>query len=302
MKKITAVICVIFAFIMVLALPVGAATPYQTYTYSISGTALYSPDAYVPAKSVDATYIGLQDEAVIKKYYSGLEQKDLEPKLTIDNPTDLEVDDVGNVYIADANNNRILVLDRYYKLKFIIENFVNDQGVPDTLSKPQGVFITADKVVGNETVPGRIFVCDTEANRIVTFTRDGEFLAIIPAPESDLFEEGDVYQPVAVAVDPYDRLYVVSKTTNQGVIVMTDTGDFTGFIGAQKAIISAWDRVWRRFQTEEQREGTQAIVPVTFNNITVSGDFIYVTTALIEESKVLSSISSKSKSGDYAPV
>jgi tetratricopeptide (TPR) repeat protein len=287
---------------MVLALPVGAATPYQTYTYSISGTALYSPDAYVPAKTIDATYIGLQDQAVIDKYYSGLEEKDLAPKLTMDNPTDLEVDSNGNVYVADAKNNRILVLDRYYKLKFIIENFINDQGVPDTLSKPQGVFITADKQVGNEIIPGRIFVCDTEANRIVTFTHDGEFLAIIPAPESDLFEEGDVYRPVAVAVDPYDRLYVVSETTNQGVIVMTDKGDFTGFIGAQKAIISVWDRVWRNFQTEEQRESQQAIVPVTFNNITVSGDFIYVTTALIDEDKVLDSINKKSKSGDYAPV
>ncbi len=302
MKKITSVICIIFAFIMVLALPVSAATSYQTYTYSISGTALYSPDAYNPALAVDATYIGLKDEALLKKFYPGLSAKDLEAKTTIDNPTDLEVDAEGNVYIADSNNNRILVLDRYYKLKFIIENFINDQGVPDTLTKPQGVFITADKVVGNDVVPGRIFVCDTEANRIVTFTHDGEFLKIIPAPVSELFEEGDVYQPVAVAVDPYDRLYVVSKTTNQGVIVMTDEGEFTGFIGAQKAIINAWTRLLRRFQTEEQREATQSIVPVTFNNITVSGDFIYVTTALIEESKVLSSISGKSKSGDYAPV
>ena len=316
MKKITSVICIIFALIMVLALPVGAATPYQTYTYSISGTALYSPDAYNPAKTVDASYIGLKDQDLILSFYPDLAKELAKAKsngdkstvdkvnekikalMAIDNPTDLEVDGKGNVYIADSNNNRILVLDRYYKIKCIISNFVNDEGVQDQLSKPQGVFITDDT---NDS-DGKVYVCDTEANRIVTFTHDGEFISIIPAPESDLFEEGDVYQPIAMAVDPYNRLYVVSKTTNQGVIVMTDEGEFTGFIGAQKAIISAWDRIWRKFQTDEQRAGTQAIVPVTFNNITVSGDFIYVTTALIEESKVLSSINGKSKSGDYAPV
>ena len=280
MKRITAIICVIFAFVMVMALPVGASAPYQTYTYSINGLALYSPDAYTPAKSVDSAYMGLD--------------------VAISNPSDIEVDDEMNVYIADTDNNRIVVLDRYYKLKFIISDFINDQGVPDNLSAPQGVFITSDKTVGTEKVEGKIYVCDTNANRILTFDRDGNFLSVIPQPESELFDEGAVYKPVAVAVDPYDRLYVVSSTTYQGIIVMTNTGAFTGFIGAQKVTISAWDQIWRKFQTDEQRALSQSYVSTEFNNVTISGDFIYVTTSSIDDSKVQSSL--KSKSGDYAPV
>ena len=42
MKKVTSLICLVFVAIMVLSLPVGAATPYYTYTYSISGTDLRS--------------------------------------------------------------------------------------------------------------------------------------------------------------------------------------------------------------------------------------------------------------------
>ena len=309
MKKITAIICIVFAFIMVFALPAGAAAPYQTYTYSISGTALYSPEAYTPAKSVDSAYMGLADEAVMQKYYADLytkskssnqttadeAKKTLEAKKTISNPSDIEVDDKLNVYIADTDNNRIVVLDRYYKVKFIIEKFINDQGVPDSLSAPQGVFITK----GDE---GRIFVCDTNANRILTFTRDGEFLSVIPQPESELFDDSAVYKPVAVAVDQYDRLYVVSSTTYQGIIVMTDEGEFTGFIGAQKVVIGAWDRIWRKFQTEEQRARSKTYVSTEFNNITLFGDFIYVTTSSIDEANVESAINGKSKSGDYAPV
>ena len=302
MKKITAVICVIFAFIMVMALPVSSGAPYQTYTYSINGTALHSPDAYTPAKSIDSAYMGLDDEAVLKKYYSGLDATALAAKKTISNPSDIEVDDELNVYIADTDNNRIVVLDRYYKLKFIIETFTNDQGVPDKLAAPQGVFITSDKVVGTERREGRIFVCDTNNNRILTFDREGNFLSVIPQPESELFDEGAVYKPVAVAVDQYDRLYVVSSTTYQGIIVMTDEGDFTGFVGAQKVVISAWDTIWRRFQTDEQRELSQTYVSTEFNNIALFGDFIYVTTSSIDENKVQSAITGKSTSGDYAPV
>ena len=298
MKKITAVICIAFAFIMVLALPAGAAAPYQTYTYSISGTALYSPDAYTPAKSIDAAYIGLDSPEVMEKYYSDTTKYDanaLTSRKTISNPSDIEVDDQMNVYIADTDNNRILVLDRYYKLKFILENFTNNQGVPDSLASPQGVFITKGEA-------GRIFVCDTNNNRIVTFDREGNFLSVIAQPESELFDEGSVYKPVAIAVDQYDRLYVVSSTTYQGVIVMTDEGEFTGFIGAQKVVVGVWDRLWRRFQTAEQREKSEKNVSTEFNNIALFGDFVYVTTSSIDEKDVESAIKSKSKKGDYAPV
>ncbi len=310
MKKITAVICVIFAFIMIMALPASASAPYQTYTYSIDGTALYSPDAYIPAKTIDAAYMGLTSQETIEKYYPSLsgtnltedQKKDLAKKTSISEPGDVEVDEDMNVYIADTSNNRIVVLDRYYKVKNIISSFNNAQGVPDSLNGPKGVFITDEKQVGSDIRESKIYVCDTNNNRIVTFTRDGEFVEVIGQPESELFDEGAVYKPVAVAVDQYDRLYVVSSTTYQGIIVMTKDGQFNGFVGAQKTSVSAWESIWRRFQTDEQRKLSEQNVSTEFNNIALFGDFIYVTTSSVDAEKVESAINSKSKSGDYAPV
>ena len=351
MKKITAIICIVFALVMILALPVGAATPYQTYTYSILGTALYSPDAYTPSKMVDATHMGLGDVATLHKLYPEMqelqdtvaesqilvdqleaemgkygtessqyaelkEQKSAAEKTlttaktkyddmfeslsTISAPGDLEVDANENVYIADTGNNRIVVLDRYYKVKFVLSSFTNEQGIADQLNGPQGVFITPDKIVAGETVPGKIYVCDTNSNRIVLFSLDGEFLSIIPQPESQLFTSDAVYKPIAVAVDNYDRLYVVSSTTYQGIIVMTESGEFTGFVGAQKVSLSAWEQLWRRFQTEEQREQQESNVSTAFNNITLTGDFIYATIHIEDENQQLASL--KNKKGDYSPV
>ncbi|MBR5453108.1 MAG: hypothetical protein IKV54_03430, partial [Clostridia bacterium] len=267
MKKVTSIICLIFVLttlVSLFALPTSAAKPYQTYTYGIGGYALHSPDAYTPLMTVDSDYMGL--------------------KTAIDDPKDLVVDKNQNVYIADSKGNRIVVLDRYYKLKFTISEFINEYGIEDEFTAPAGVFVTDDT----------IYVCDTDANRIVTFDLEGNYQRIIPQPESNLFDEDAVYKPVAVAVDQYGRIFVVSSTTYEGIIVMTSDGVMTGFIGAQAVTISAWEILWRRFQTDEQRELSQSYISTEFNNITINDEgFIYVTTSSITESKVRSFINNK---------
>ena len=257
-----------------LVVGVGASSAYQTYTYSIGGFALYSPDAYTA------------QSPVIDSQYMGLEKP-------LNNPNDLITDDKGNVYIADTGNNRIICLDRYYKVKFIIEKFVNGQGNPDELTAPEGLFVSKD----------RIWVCDTGAQRIVVFDRNGNFLKVIEAPESNLFGDSKLYSPVAMAVDQYNRIFVVSSTTYQGIIVMTEDGIFNGFIGAQAVTLSVWETIWRRFRTDEQKAQQNEVVSTEFNNISIDKDgFIYVTTSTIGEGSVSSAIKGKSKDGKYMPV
>ena len=272
MKKLSRILALAACLILAIGcIPVGAITPYSTYTYSIDGFALMSPDAYTPDRQIDSAYMGVEPN--------------------IDDPRDLVVDKNKNVYIADAANNRIVVLDRYFKLKFYIKEFTNGQGVPDVLANPSGVFVTDDK----------IYVADTDNNRIVMFELNGDFYKVIEEPNSDVFPEGSIYKPVALAVDSYGRIYVVSSTTYMGVIAINEEGDFQGFIGAQKVTINAIDILWRKFQTEEQRKLSQQYVSTEFNNITIDDKgFIYVTTSSIEEADQQAAIDSKD--GTYAPV
>ena len=60
MKKLISVFCLLFVLITVVVLPAGAAKTYQTYTYSIDGYALHSPDAYTPIKNVSSPDMGLE--------------------------------------------------------------------------------------------------------------------------------------------------------------------------------------------------------------------------------------------------
>ena len=283
MKKFSKILCVLLALLTAVgcfAMGASAGSAYQTYTYDVKGKPLYSPDAYTAIKTVGSKEMGLETE--------------------IENPSDMVTDEAKNVYIADTGNNRIVVLDQYYKVKFTISTFSNDQGVPDSLSAPQGVFVSEP----NEKYGKLIWVCDTGSNRIVVFNEDGEFQRIVEEPESTLFDEESVYKPVAMAVDAYNRLYVVSSTTYQGIIVMTDEGEFTGFIGAQAVSITAWEMIWRRFQTKEQREAQEQKVSTEFNNITINKNMnlVYVTTSTIEEGSVAGAIRGGDKTGTNSPV
>ena len=279
-KKIVSLLLVLLVAVLVLgAMPVSAAEPFQTYTYSSDGFALYSPAAYSTPRTFDyrdifAGYTG----AVID----------------FDKPTDITTDDAGNIYLADSGNNRIVVMSgEDYKVKTIIQNFDNN-GYADSFNECRGVFVDDEYV----------YVCDTNNERIVMFDRYGNFTSsarVIGKPSGTLFGATTQYNPVAVAVDQYERIFVISYTTYEGVIVMTSDGIFTGYIGAQKGDYSAMEILLRRFQSAEQRENSKQNTSTEFNNISIDSDgFVYVTTNTIDENKQQAAI--ESKEADYAPV
>lgn len=274
MKKIFKnILLSVLAAVTILPSAIAASTPYATYTYSSDGDVLVSPAAYVPDQVITSSSMGLE--------------------VAFDDPRDLFIGPDEKLYLVDAANNRVIVSDRYYNFLFEIKEFTNEHGVPDSFNNPSGVFVNEEN----------IYVCDTDNNRIIKFDTEGNYEKIIKKPESNLFEEGSIYKPVACAVDQYGRLFVVSSTTYQGIIVINDDADFYGFIGAQKVAISALEIIWRKIQTDEQRSQSEQYVSTEFNNITIDeNNFIYVTTSSIDEAKQQSAIRGKDKSSDYAPV
>ncbi len=275
MKKILSVLLVVLSLALILPtvmIGASASSAYQTYTYSIDGTALYSPDAY--SAEISLTASAMQMSVPLK------------------DPSDLVVDVDGNVYIADTGNNRIVILNRHYEYIGQIDSFVCEIRT-ETFGEPQGVFVTEES----------IWVCDTKNARLVEFDRETrEFKRRLDKPESDLFGS-DAFTPTSMAVDAYGRIYVASSTTNEGLIVMNSAGDFVGFIGTQAVTPTAWDLIWRNFQSAEQRESTHMIVTTIYDSVAITPDgFIYATTRSIEESSVTGAIQSKSKDGKYMPV
>jgi len=254
-KKIfrSAILLLIACLMVVTALPVSAKTG-SSYTYSIDHYQLESPDAYTPVQQIDSAYMGLT--------------------VPLNAPSDLLVAPNGDIYLADPNNNRIVCLDRYFKLKYEVSAFVNEHGLADSLANCKGCFVT-EKTDMQDSL---LYVADTGNSRIVVFNLDGTLNRIIAEPESDVFMEDAIYMPKALVVDKAGRIYVVSESTNEGVMALNADGEFQGFIGATKVAFNPLDILWRTFQTAEQRAKSESLVPTEFNNIAIDEDgFIYTT-------------------------
>lgn len=268
----------------------AALVPYSTYTYGVGKRMQRSPAAYFPTMRIDSASLlySLTEEGGAS---ANAKLKYADTFTGLNGPTDIFVDDLNHLYISDTDNNQIVVTDEDFNIRLIISTFTNSFGVPDGLKAPHGVYVTESE----------IYVTDTGNSRIVIFDKVGNFVDIVPEPASEVMPDNPVYTPIAVAVDSAGRIYVVSQTTNYGILSLNRDGSFNGFVGAQKVTYSAFDYFWRMFQTEKQIAASERYVPTEYNNICIDkDDFVYVTTASIAEGNVIAGITSKS--ADYATV
>lgn len=294
-SKLTKVLLIGIVLIMLIGtISASAITPYTTYTYDYDGFMQMSPDAYTPVKVIDTrTLVNSLSEEGGASDNAKLKYASIASTLALKGPKDIFVDELNHVYIANTDANQVIVTDEEFNVRLVIDTFTNKFGVPDALNTPSGLFVNEDE----------IFVADTGNSRIVVFDKLGNFIDIVPEPASEVLPANSVYQPVAVAVDKAGRIYVVSQTTNYGVISLNRDGSFNGFIGPQKVTYNALEYFLRLFKTADQLAASEKVVSTEFNNICIDKDgFIYVTTNSIEEASMASAIRGRSKSGDYSPV
>ncbi len=84
------------------------------------------------------------------------------------NPRDFALDGSGGLYVADTNNDRIVKLRPNGELEWILDQFAAADGSdePDSLYEPMSVAVAPT---------GRIFVADTNQNRVLCFDGAGKF-------------------------------------------------------------------------------------------------------------------------------
>ena len=283
-------VAVVLASVLVPSLTATALVPYATYTYSVDGLMQTSPHAYDPTLVISSSTIekGLKNnvnEMATLKYSADWK--------AISKIADVCVDNLGYVYIVDSGTNRIIGLDQDYNLRLVIDSFVNDMGVPDSLSEPSGCFVTDTEIL----------VADTNKARIVIFDKVGNFKEIVPEPSSDVIPDGSVYRPTSVATDSSGRIYVVSKTTNYGVIALRRDGPSFPSSDRRRLPTMLFSFSSECSAPPNRSKNLFRYVPTEYNNITIDSDgFLYVTTNSIDKGQQQSAIKSKSKSANYAPV
>ncbi|MBO5907752.1 MAG: YIP1 family protein [Clostridia bacterium] len=297
-SKLTKILILAITAIMLFGTVFSSAyESYDTYTYSIDGKPLMSPAAYTP------------DVATYDYVYMGLDKP-------LNNATDIVTDSEGNFYITDVTNSRIIVLNRYnYKVKSVIEKYVDEYGREQTFNSPEGIYVTnPNKMIdGSES----LFVCDTANKRIVVFDRDttsGEFvysrtITVADDPEgTDAADDSSplltkkYFMPTAIAVDIYGRIFVASRQCYRGIIVMSGEGEFTGYIGAQKITADPLTAIWENLTGTDDKSDYK--LPNPFNNLTVDDlGFVYATISFTSEGDKTNQLAAlQSKDSTYSPI
>lgn len=246
---------------------------YSTYSYNYDGEAIESPHAYVPDGVYSTADFGIG---------------------SLSSPSDLCTDSEGNVYIADTANARVVIINSDFSGAAAIGSSFEYNGETYTFSEPSGVFATDD---------GTLYVTDSKTLNIYVFSSQRECVNIITPPTSSLLPSDFSYIPSKLAVDSAGRIFIISSGNTYGVVALDSEGEYSSFIGAQRTTLSLWEKIWRRFMTEEQKKRTVNNVPTNYNNIAIDEKgFLYVTATYSNTNAVVNAIMTRSTDNTHAMI
>ncbi|MCI9219138.1 MAG: hypothetical protein HFH94_05300 [Lachnospiraceae bacterium] len=176
-------------------------------------------------------------------------------------PSDLFISKEDEMYIADTGNRRILVCS--LEGEYLRE-------ISQGLEEPAGVFVTEE---------GLVYVADTKAGKILVFDREGALVKEFGTPVSPLFGKSAKYAPTKLVVNRSGTIYALSEGNAEGILTISDYGDFYGYFGANETYMSLANRIRRALFTEEQLKSMQKSVPPSACNIDMdSTGLIYTVT------------------------
>ncbi|GIP31891.1 YIP1 family protein [Paenibacillus sp. J2TS4] len=210
------------------------ADPAESYVIDKEGYKIPSPLGY----SVERVLIG--------DYHYGM----------LKNPEDLFIDAADRLYIADTDNNRVVMMDKFGSILRVFGT--KEDGLE--LMTPRGVFVEND---------GDIYIADSGNARIVHLSPEGELVEQFVAPESELIDPDFPFMPMKLVIDKGGNLYVQSGNDYHGLMVIDGTNRFQGYIAPNKLNFNLRDWILREFATREQREALGKKVPPNHRNVTI---------------------------------
>ncbi len=184
---------------------------------------------------------------------------------------DVCTDKQGYVYLLDSES-RLIILDNNYNF---LEEIIEIKGKENfSFNGAQNVYAHSD---------GTIYICDTQARRVLHIDMKGNLIDEYVKPDSPLIPEDFDFQPISIAVDSRGYVYVLCKGSYYGALLYSPDKTFIGFYGANdvtNGILGAIQSLFgRMFPNNEKKSKSEKTLPFSFNDIFIDGnDFIYTVT------------------------
>ncbi len=180
--------------------------------------------------------------------------------LGLSSPSDMFIGDDGYLYIADTGNKRIVIYD-------ISLDVCIDEIECSGFKLPKGVCVTDN---------GYVYVADSMASAVFGFNEKHERVRKLERPNVPAFD-ATAFDPHKIAVDEYDNIYLVGEGVYNGIIQLSDSGEFLGFFAVNDTKLSLLQRIQSLIFTREQKDKISDINPTTFANIGIDSRGILYT-------------------------
>ena len=179
--------------------------------------------------------------------------------LNLNQAQDMYFDEEDHLYIADSGGKRIV--------KYQPEtNSILQVITHPAMLRPTGVFVS-DR---------GIYVADPTAATVFRFDVDGELLERFNRPTTPSFADTP-YNPNKVVVDNRGNLYIYGEGVKDGIIQLTNTGEFSGYFTSNQVRLSFTQQIYKIIFSERQFEEFAARDPRTFANIFIDDQMMIYT-------------------------
>lgn len=251
-------LAVAFAGVLVVtnasAMAISADEPYDVYNYDRWGEAIPSQAGYLADRAISGDDLGIGH---------------------FNEPSDIFRDSQDRFYIADTKNNRIVVVDsKFENVVNIMETFYHEDGTTSTLNNPSGVFVSEET--------GMVYIADTDNARVIMCDFYGNVKLEYTKPTSEIFSQDLTFLPQKVLADKAGNVYIVLNNITSGAAMFDNTGEFTGYYGANRVEATAdvlANYFWNAILSDEARAKRRRSVPAGFSNFDVDDEgFIYTST------------------------
>lgn len=205
-------------------------------------------DAFVADK--DENYIPIPAAYEVYTTFKNLGEYEF-----MNHPEDIFVGPDDLLYVADTENNRVLIMDRE---GVVIEEITAACG--KKLSKPRGVYVGEDL---------SIWIADTGNLRLATLNADRSDRKEYVKPDSALLEKNFTFDVQKLYVANTGYIYVL-KGAN--LIAIDEANNFRGYLGADDVGFSLSRTLIRMFGTKSQVERTVKQEPASYSNFYIGAD------------------------------
>lgn len=215
---------------------------------SANAFAAVGVDAFVADK--DENYIPIPAAYEVYTTFKNLGEYEF-----MNHPEDIFVGPDDLLYVADTENNRVLIMDRE---GVVIEEIT--QACGKKLSKPRGVYVGEDL---------SIWIADTGNLRLATLNADRSDRKEYVKPDSALLEKNFTFDVQKLYVANTGYIYVL-KGAN--LIAIDEANNFRGYLGADDVGFSLSRTLIRMFGTKSQVERTVKQEPASYSNFYIGAD------------------------------